>query len=191
MRQCEEMISKLGLFSLNETKDDISTANLKYILVPYYLAELTEKIAADGRIKVLKASQAKLKEFISFCETMELVPEEEMETSKQGGANTFADRRAKKIARFKRQRAAESKLLELKERRGRSTKASALSTPVESGEDDVLDDDGDEEREAWLTTISLALSKAFDLLEMLNKEEEMLSAIKEKQLQTGRKNFLS
>ncbi|XP_055814677.1 PP2A regulatory subunit TAP46-like [Solanum dulcamara] len=192
LRQCEEMVSKLGLFSLNETKDDISTANLKYILVPYYLAELTEKIAEDGRIKVLKTSQAKLKEFISFCETMELVPDEEMETSKQGGANTFADRRAKKIARFKRQRVAEAKLLELKERkerRGRSTKASALSTPVESGEDDVLDDDGEEEREAWFTTISLALSKAFDLLEMLSKEEEMLSAIKEKQLQDGEKEF--
>ncbi|KAF3664922.1 PP2A regulatory subunit TAP46, partial [Capsicum annuum] len=192
LRQCEEMISKLGLFSLNETKDDISTANLKYILVPHYLAELTEKITENGRIHVLKASQAKLKEFISFCETMELVPEEEMETSKQGGANAFADRRAKKIARFKRQRAAESKLLELKERkerRGRSTKASALSTPVETGEDDVLDEDGEEEREAWLTTISFALSMAFDLLEMLNKEEEMLSAFKEKQLQDGEEEF--
>ncbi|OIS96502.1 PREDICTED: PP2A regulatory subunit TAP46-like [Nicotiana attenuata] len=192
LRQCEEMVTKLGLFSLNETKDDISTANLKYILVPYYLAELTEKIAEDNRIKVLKVSQAKLKEFISFCETMELVPEEEIETSTQGGANSFADRRAKKIARFKRQRAAESKLLELKERkerRGRSTKAAALSTPVETGEDDVSDDDGEEEREAWLTTISLALSKAFDLLEMLNKEEEMLSAINERQLQDGENEF--
>lgn len=29
--------------------------------VPYYLAELTEKIAEDDRIEVLKASQAKLK----------------------------------------------------------------------------------------------------------------------------------
>lgn len=54
------------------------------------------------------------------------------------------------IARFKRQRAAESKLLEIKEqkeRRGRSTKAAALSTPVEAGEEEVLDDDGEEERE--------------------------------------------
>lgn len=41
--------------------------------------------------------------------------------------------------------------------------------------------------QAWLTTISLALCKAFDLLEMLKKEEEMLSAIKEKQLQEGDK----
>ncbi|KAJ8560867.1 hypothetical protein K7X08_027057 [Anisodus acutangulus] len=148
-------------------------ANVQLFQVPYYLAELTEKIAEDGRIKVLKASQAKLKELISFCEIMELVREEEMETSKQGGASTFADCRAKKIARFKRQRAAESKLLELKERkerRGRSTK-----------EDDVLDDDGEEEHPC--------LCHAFDLLEMLNKEEEMLSAIKEKQLQDGEKEF--
>ncbi|CAN4089757.1 unnamed protein product [Withania somnifera] len=192
LKVCEEMIGKLGLFSLNETKDDITTANLKYILVPYYLAELTEKIAEDDRIKVLKASQAKLKEFMSFCETMELVPEEEIETSTQGGSSSFVDRRAKKIARFKRQRAAESKLLELKERkerRGRSTKAAALSSPVEAGEDDELDEDGEEEREAWLATISLALCKAFDLLEMLRKEEEILSAVQEKELQDGVKEF--
>ncbi|KAK4371681.1 hypothetical protein RND71_007065 [Anisodus tanguticus] len=189
---CEEMIGKLGLFSLNETKEDISTTNLKHILVPYYLAELTEKIAEDDRIGVLKASQAKLKEFISFCETMELVPEDEIEISTQGGASSFVDQRAKKIARFKRQRAAESKLLELKERkerRGRSTKAAALSSPVETREDDVSDDDGEEEREAWLTTISLALCKAFDLLEMLKKEKEMLSTVREKQLQDGEKEF--
>ncbi|XP_049372634.1 PP2A regulatory subunit TAP46 [Solanum verrucosum] len=192
LRVCEEMIGKLGLFSLNETKDDISTANLKYILVPYYLAELTEKNAEDDRIEVLKVSQAKLKEFISFCETMELVPEDEIETSTQGGSSSSVDRRAKKIARFKRQRAAESKLLELKERRerrGRSTKAAALSSPVETGEDDMFDDDGEEEREAWLTTISLALCKAFDLLEMLKREEEILSAVREKQLQDGEKEF--
>lgn len=188
LKRCEEMVSKLGLFSSNETKDDISTSNLKYLLVLYYLAELTEKVAQDDRIQVIKASQAKLKEFMSFCEAMELVPVEELESSVQGGPNSFADRRAKKIARFKRQRAAESKLLEIKERkerRGRSTKASALSTPVEAVEEDVSDDDGEEEREAWLTTISLAICKAFDLLEMLKKEEEMLSAIKEKQLQEG------
>lgn len=33
LRKCEEMVSKLGLFSTNETKEDISTNNLKYLLV--------------------------------------------------------------------------------------------------------------------------------------------------------------
>ncbi|KAG2701432.1 hypothetical protein I3843_06G040900 [Carya illinoinensis] len=192
LKKCEDMVSKLGLFSANETKDDISTTNLKYLLVPFYFAELAEKIAQSDRILILKASQAKLKEFISFCEAMELVPEEELETSIQGGSNSLVDRRAQKIARFKRQRAAESKLLEIKERkerRGRSSKAAALSTPVEAGEEDVMDDDVEEEREAWLTTISLAICKAFDLLEMLKKEEEILSAIKEKQSKDGDKEF--
>lgn len=188
LRKCEDMINKLGLFSANETKEDISTTNLKYILVPFYLAELIEKVAQDDRIQVIEVSQARLKEFISFCEAMELVPEEELEASKQERPNSLADQRAKKIARFKRQKAAESKLMEIKEqkeRHGRSSRAAALSTPVEAGEEDLLDDDGEEEREAWLTTISLAICKAFDLLEMLKKEGEMLFAIKEKQLQEG------
>lgn len=36
LRKCEDMIGKLGLFSANETKDDISTGNIKYILVSYF-----------------------------------------------------------------------------------------------------------------------------------------------------------
>ncbi|KAL8095726.1 PP2A regulatory subunit TAP46 [Apium graveolens] len=187
LTQCEEMIGKLGLFSTNESKEDITTTNLKYILVPYYLAELTEKTVEGDRLQILKASLVKLKEFVSFCEAMELVPEEELEAS-AGGPKSNVDRRAKKIARFKRQRAAESKLLEIKEskeRRMRSTRASALSTPVEAEEEDVLDYDGEEEREAWLITISLDICKAFDLMEMLKKEEEMLTAMKEMQLQDG------
>lgn len=151
-------------FFINETIDDISTTNLKYILVPFYLAELTEKIVQDNRIQILKTSQAKLKEFMSFCEAMKLEPQEELEVAVQGASNSFADRRALKIARFKRQRAAEAKLTEIKEqkeRRERSTKAAAISTPVEHGEEDVLYDDREEEREAWLTTISLAICKGY------------------------------
>lgn len=188
LQKCDEMIGKLGLFSANETKEDISTTNLKYLLVPYFLGELTEKVTQDDRIQVLKISQNRLKEFISFCEALELVPEEELDSQVQHGPDNFASRRAKKIARFRRQKAAESKLQEIKERkerRGRSTRAAALSAPIEAGEEDSLDDDGEEEREAWLTTISLALCKAFDLLEMLKKEEEMLSAVKEQQFQEG------
>ncbi|EFH57149.1 predicted protein [Arabidopsis lyrata subsp. lyrata] len=144
-QKCEDMIRKLALFSSNETKEDISTNNLKYLLVPYYLAELTEKIIQDDRIPIVKASYAKLK-FFSFCEAMELVPNEELEASSRGGSGALADRRALKIARFKRQKAAEAKLLEIKERkerRERSTKASALSTPVESEEEDIPDDDSE------------------------------------------------
>ncbi|KAI3951665.1 hypothetical protein MKW92_039303 [Papaver armeniacum] len=188
LETCDEMINKLGLFSANETKEDVSTSNLKYLLVPFYLVELTERLSNRDRLEVVKTSQAKLKKFITFCEAMELVPEEELQISAEEASDTPAAIRAKKIGRFRRQRAAEMKLQEIKERkerRGRSLRASALCTPVEAGDEDALDDDGEEEREAWLTTISLSICKAFDLLEMLKKEEEMLSAVREKQLQNG------
>lgn len=188
LRRCDEMVSKLGLFSSNETKDDVSTANLKYLLVPYYLGEMTERVAQEDRIPVLKASQDHLKEFISICEALELISEDELEISRQKQPDTMANRRAQKVARFKRQKAAETKLLEIKERkerRRRSLRAAALSAPIEAGEEDAFEDDGEEEREAWLATISLALCKAFDLLDMLKKEEEMLLAVKERQAKDG------
>ncbi|KAE9464722.1 hypothetical protein C3L33_03362, partial [Rhododendron williamsianum] len=83
--------------------------------------------------------------------------------------------------------------LEIKERkeRQRSTKASVLSTTVEVEEEDVLGDDGEEEREAWITTISLSICLAFDLLEMLKLEEEMLSSKNEKQLQERNAKLLN
>ncbi|BAF27559.1 Os11g0141000, partial [Oryza sativa Japonica Group] len=188
LRRCDEMVSKVGLFSSNETKDDISTANLKYLLVPYYLGEMTERVAQEDRIPVLKASQDHLKEFISICEALELISEDELEISRQKQPDTMANRRAQKVARFKRQKAAETKLLEIKERkerRRRSLRAAALSAPIEAGEEDAFEDDGEEEREAWLATISLALCKAFDLLDMLKKEEEMLPAVKERKAKDG------
>ncbi|KAG6655162.1 hypothetical protein CIPAW_05G197500 [Carya illinoinensis] len=178
---------QLGMFSANVTMDDISTTNLKYLLVPSRLAVLMEKVAQGDRIQILRASQEKLKlfwEFTSFCEAMEFVDEEELDTSRQKGSSYPVDRRDFKVVLLDSiaKKAAETKLLEInkrkKEWRGFSSKAAASSTPVEAGEED-----------AWLTTISLAICKAFDLLEMLNKEEEMLSAIKEKQSKEGGKGF--
>ncbi|KAJ8486024.1 hypothetical protein OPV22_018509 [Ensete ventricosum] len=43
LRLCEEMISKLGMLSSNETKVDVNAANLKSLLVPFFIGELTEK----------------------------------------------------------------------------------------------------------------------------------------------------
>ena len=52
LRRCDEMVSKLGLFSTNETKEDVSTANLKYLLVcsPPSLCSVNKfmKQAIDG-----------------------------------------------------------------------------------------------------------------------------------------------
>jgi hypothetical protein len=41
-----------------------------------------------------------LQEFVSICEALELVPEDELEASRQGAPDTFATHRAKKVCCF-------------------------------------------------------------------------------------------
>ena len=44
LQKCEDMVGKLGLFSSNETKEDISTNNLKYLLVWSSLVSLRGRV---------------------------------------------------------------------------------------------------------------------------------------------------
>ncbi|BBM97789.1 immunoglobulin-binding protein 1 [Marchantia polymorpha subsp. ruderalis] len=185
---CQEKIDRLGLFSTNEEKEDISTADLKYFLVPYYLGDFTEKLASSDRLQIVRASQSNLKAFIRNCDNLNLVPGGELEALTRDTPANAETRRSEKVARFKRQKAAESKLQEIKERRERrrrSTQAAAKTSNVEHGEEDLPDEDDEEEREAQFAQISYLLCKAFDLVDMLKKEEDMLVAIQEVQGKLG------
>lgn len=191
LQKCQEIIDKLGLFSRNEDKDDISTGDLKYLLVPYYLGDLTEKLETEDRMQLVKVSKGQLLSFIRSCERLELLSESEAQVLTREGQTTPETRRAEKVARFRKQRAAESKLQEIKERkerRRRSMQATAKTTSVEQGEENLPDEDDEEEREAWFMQISLALCKSLDLVEMLQREEGMLAAVKTAN-EEGRESF--
>lgn len=180
LRKCQEIADRIGLFSTNEEKEDISTGDLKYLLVPYYLGELTEKLETEDRVQLVRVAKGQLLSFIRTCERLELLSESDAQVLSREGRATPETRRAEKVARFRKQRAAESKLQEIKERkerRRRSMQATAKSTSVEQGEENLPDEDDEEEREAWFLQISLALCKSLDLVEMLQLEEEMLAAV--------------
>lgn len=183
LQQCEGLIDKLGLFSSNEQKDDISTADLKYLLVPYLKAELVEKVDTSDRLQALKSASLYLKVFVSSCEQFDLVPAAELSAFNQEAPITAETRRETKIARYKRAKAAELKLQQIserRERRGLSRGATAKGSVGDHGEGHFEDEFEEEEREAWLSQIALSLCKALDLTEMLKVEEELL-AVKNKE----------
>ncbi|CAM6083092.1 unnamed protein product [Calypogeia fissa] len=192
--RCQELIDKLSLFSSNEEKEDISTGDLKFLLVPYYLGFLTEKLSTKdtpSRLRKVDASKSQLLAFIRVCDRLELVPSAETEALAQETAPNAEARRNQKLARFKRQKAAQSQLQEIKERqerRRRSSQAAAKATRVENGDKEAEEDD-EEEREARFAQISFELCKALDLLEMLKKEEEMLNAVQEVNSKGGNDAF--
>nr|CAA90866.1 chilling-inducible protein [Oryza sativa Japonica Group] len=178
LRRCDEMVSKVGLFSSNETKDDISTANLKYLLVPYYLGEMTERVAQEDRIPVLKASQDHLKEFISICEALELISEDELEISRQKNLIPWQIEEHRRLhgSSAKRLQKQSSRIKERKERRRRH-ESSCLSAPIELGGD--LLRMMEKEREGMVSYYLIGSIEGFDLLDMLKKEEEIVPAVKE------------
>jgi hypothetical protein len=45
LRAATEGVRRLALFSSNETVDDVATGDLKYLLVPFYLAEARRQSA--------------------------------------------------------------------------------------------------------------------------------------------------
>eukprot|EP00246_Nothoceros_aenigmaticus_P016534 TRINITY_DN7590_c0_g1_i2.p1 TRINITY_DN7590_c0_g1~~TRINITY_DN7590_c0_g1_i2.p1 ORF type:complete len:410 (-),score=57.88 TRINITY_DN7590_c0_g1_i2:704-1894(-) len=180
LQRCQELVYRLALFSANEEKEDISTADLKYLLIPFYLADLTEKLPSNNRPQMIHIITDYLLVFLRSSERLGFLTEGQFQLLTPEVARDPETRRAQKIARFKQQKAAEAKILEIKERterRRRSMQAAARASSAAHGEDDLQDEDEEEQREAWTIQISLALYKALDLLEMLRREDDMLAAI--------------
>ncbi|GBG65903.1 hypothetical protein CBR_g54194 [Chara braunii] len=179
--KCLRLVEVLGLFSPNEDKDDIVTGDIRYLLVPYYLADLMQRRVDGDRKEHVRLSRLHLSAFVRSCDRLGLLPEGDREAISREKPADLQTRRTEKIARFKRQRAAEAKLQELaglRERRLRSSQAGAQG-PAEGGDDNSTlaeEECDDEERELWFLKIGLALAKALDLLDSLQREEELLTA---------------
>jgi immunoglobulin-binding protein 1 len=64
LHRCREQIQQVGLFSPNETEDDIASGDLPYLSVDYQLAELLTRSTATDRKSVLKKAQATYEDYL-------------------------------------------------------------------------------------------------------------------------------
>ena len=62
--QCAVAVSRGDVFSANETLEDFSAERLRFVLVPFYLAELTQLLADDRRGAHLLRARAYYNEFL-------------------------------------------------------------------------------------------------------------------------------
>lgn len=64
------------MFSTNEQAEEIATDNLKYLLLPFFLGQLTSKIQKRDRLECLKVAEVYYRDFIKRCEDYEIVKRE-------------------------------------------------------------------------------------------------------------------
>ena len=65
LRHAVAQVDRVGVFSSNETKEDISTSDLKYVLAPFYLGEVASRTRTPdpaARLPVVKEAGAMMKE---------------------------------------------------------------------------------------------------------------------------------
>lgn len=138
IKQLEEatrMVSQLNLFSRNEELEELSTADLRFLLLPALLAALVMKqVGVAQRLEHAQTARSHYLNFLRCCKdynisSFHMPPDaQDMEASSSGAENscpsptrqaqadliTMATQRQAKIERYKQQKQMEQKLAELR-----------------------------------------------------------------------------
>ncbi|RKO93001.1 TAP42-like protein [Blyttiomyces helicus] len=171
--RCAALVRSLGVFSSNETLEDINTSDLRYLLVDAYLGEVALKIVDSDRAKTLQAAQTYLKRFLATCEQHGALSDEDksyLDGEISGVAKDADRRRMEKIARYRREKATKDKL--------------KVSKPNDETIDEELD------REMILVTVDLMIQRAIESVKMIRDEiimvEQMRRAREREELERER-----
>lgn len=177
------MVSSTGMFSANESINEVATNDLKFMLLPSYLGTLLLKLTSGDRKDIVLTAEIYFKDFLQRCKDYELTDvdivivnseSEECMTAAQvvqrppsehACPNTLQDlmgmgrARAEKIKQYRQQKELESRLETLKVKL------------------DLSDGMADEElkRDYYLSLIKSHINKAVDELDCLQSEKIMLS----------------
>ncbi|KAI1268233.1 TAP42-like family protein [Xylariaceae sp. FL1019] len=171
-QECVQIIGQVSLFSSNESLEDLATSDLPYLLVFYRIAELLQRASASSpldRRAILAATREAYDSFLHRLDDYTILSPQDgklfAEYSEDPTAfSTIATkdptaRRNAKIANFKAEKELKQKL------------AYMQASPR------YLEDGGDEEavRELYLANIALCVHLAFQGLEGINREMEILA----------------
>ncbi|XP_059406494.1 immunoglobulin-binding protein 1 isoform X2 [Carassius carassius] len=177
LEEATRMVNQLVLFSHNEALEEISTADLKYLLLPALLGALTMKqVNPSKRLEYMQAARIYFMDFLQRCKdydvcsfqlprasenTADTPPEEQtnpavLMPASQPDLIAMATQRQAKIERFMQRKETEAKLSEI---RGL----------VESGlaDEEVV-------REFYLLHVRRWITLAIEEIDSINQEMEIL-----------------
>jgi len=105
LRVMASNVMRLRLFSPNEELDDINTADLKFLLVPYLLAEVTAATRdMESRLSSLKRALVYWRAFSADCQRLQVAHADDLRAIDRSPEDALdpASKREEKIDRYKR-----------------------------------------------------------------------------------------
>lgn len=172
LQRCEAMIDTAGLFSDNEDRDDVPTNHIRYLLAPYYRAEImasTREREPRPRLIALSLATRHYKSFLRRCQQLGFLDAQvskALDHWESGEKPDPRDERRDKIERRLRESEVERRIASLLEEQARAADGGEAET---SG----LDEEG--ERELWSAHVEHATIRSLDSVRVLAQEQEILA----------------
>ncbi|KAG0129260.1 TAP42-like protein [Tuber indicum] len=163
-QECKKLVDQISLFSTNESLEDVVSSEIRYMLIDYHFADLNSKQQSPDRASILELSKFLYMRFLNLCDAYDLLsnydrsvlhPADPGAPKASPAPIDAAARRNEKIAKFKLEK-------ELK------AKIDALAQNPH-----LLDED--ELRKLQTASMSLAIMKSIQQLEMIELELDILS----------------
>ncbi|EGF98234.1 uncharacterized protein MELLADRAFT_40935, partial [Melampsora larici-populina 98AG31] len=180
LKLCDKLIKRLGILSSNETIEDMTTKDIKCLIVNGLIGMLMVLRKTNGgneRKAFLELAKHHLLEFIEQIESYEVIQVNER-SKYQGPLSTIknqAIRREGKIIQYKLEKELQFKLNEYKTRKEEKNRSNLHSTNHRSTR--TLDNEEEEEegeREVYTTWLKFLYLKSYQEINSIDQELDLL-----------------
>jgi immunoglobulin-binding protein 1 len=161
--QCQVYVLRGEVFSANETLEEFSAERLRFVLVPFLLAEVEQLVQDDKRHAHILRSKTQLTQFMDQVERLGLLGEGDKKTWKRGGKppQDPAARRDEKLERGRREMANKKRLREINAK---------MKENEAKGADSDVGIDEELFRESVLLEIQVAVKNSLEWIDLIDQE---------------------
>ncbi|XP_049283259.1 immunoglobulin-binding protein 1 [Anopheles funestus] len=170
------LVSLVGMFSTNESYEEVPTENLRYFLLPYFLGSMTLRLCNVNRAEVIEVAEVYFKDFLARCENYRLyeTPDKDGEAAMNELALVpgASSDKIRELQRMGQQR--NEKIRKFQEKKELDEKIKQLRYVVEQSEAKI---DDETKRDFFLSLLRLAIIESQDELESIAREKQMLQFV--------------
>lgn len=160
---CQVAIAQGQVYSANEGLEEFSAERLRFLLVSFYLAELSQLIVDDERGSHLLRAKNQLTQYLDEVERLGLMQESDAKVWQRGGqpSKDAGSRREEKLDGGRREMANKKRLREIRKQLDENEKRGAED---DTGIDEELF------RESVLLEMQVAVRASLDALDLIEQE---------------------
>lgn len=161
------LVSAIGMFSSNEKYTEIPTNHLKYLLLPYFLAQLTQKLCSGDRGEIVSTSEIYYKDFLKRCSEYGLAEGTSLQVAKPSNGNDAPANEMAMLMQMAQGRNA--KMQKYKQKKELQEKIDQLKEAIDREEVDE-----DQQREFYVSMLKSCVLECEDDLASVALEKQML-----------------